>query len=206
MAETTLDFDEERRSSDEPATRAELLLLSPSFLVPCLHHAGLPVWDTLAIAEYLAELFPESRLLPDERAARARCRSVCGEMHAGFGNMRSALPMNLKGNIRLQSVGRRTNRYRSDRDDMARMSRVFRRSVSLRSTRHGRCEVRTGRYAVSHVSRPAVRSFRGVLRPNYGLTGGARMDRSCESGAGRSGGTRGRILAASFAAIACARG
>jgi glutathione S-transferase len=50
----------------------------------------------LAIAEYLNEVKPRAGLLPRDRAARARCRSVCGEMHSGFGNLRSALPMNLK--------------------------------------------------------------------------------------------------------------
>ena len=54
-------------------------------------------WDTLAIAEYLNEVKPESGLLPADRAARARCRSISGEMHHGFSNLRSALPMNLKG-------------------------------------------------------------------------------------------------------------
>jgi len=91
-----LDFDEFVVSSDDPATRAELLLLAPSFLVPCLDHDGIKIWDTLAIAEYLAELKPDAGLLPKERAARARCRSVSGEMHSGFANLRSALPMNLK--------------------------------------------------------------------------------------------------------------
>jgi glutathione S-transferase len=94
MAE--LDFDVSVVSSDDAASRAELLLLSPSFLVPCLEHDGLKIWDTLAIAEYLAELKPGGGLLPQERAARARCRSICGEMHSGFSNLRSALPMNLK--------------------------------------------------------------------------------------------------------------
>jgi len=92
-----LDFEELAVSSDDPATRAELLLLSPSFLVPCLEHDGIKIWDTLAIAEYLAELKPEADLLPKNRAARARCRSISGEMHSGFANLRSALPMNLKG-------------------------------------------------------------------------------------------------------------
>jgi hypothetical protein len=73
-----------------------LLLLSPSFLVPCLTHNGIKVWDTLAIAEYLNEILPEAGLLPKTRADRAHCRSICGEMHSGFSNMRSALPMNLK--------------------------------------------------------------------------------------------------------------
>jgi glutathione S-transferase len=93
----SLDFHEDVVSSDDPATRAELLLLSPSFLVPCLAHDGLKIWDTLAIGEYLNELFPAAGILPDTRAARARCRSISGEMHSGFGNLRSALPMNLKG-------------------------------------------------------------------------------------------------------------
>ncbi|HSK41892.1 MAG TPA: glutathione S-transferase family protein [Arenibaculum sp.] len=81
---------------DDPSTRAELLLLSPSFLVPCLEHEGVRVWDTLAIAEYLAELNPDAGLLPRDRRARAHCRSISGEMHSGFYNLRSALPMNMK--------------------------------------------------------------------------------------------------------------
>ena len=91
-----LEFVEQTVPVDDPANRAELLLLSPSILVPSLTHDGIRVWDTLAIAEYLNEVKPEAGLLPAKRAARARCRSICGEMHSGFANMRSALPMNLK--------------------------------------------------------------------------------------------------------------
>src|ERR1700694_523431 len=91
-----LEFDEKPLPSDDPSARAELLLLSPSFLVPCLTHDGVSVWDTLSIAEYLNEAIPDAELLPADRAARARCRSICGEMHSGFANLRSALPMNLK--------------------------------------------------------------------------------------------------------------
>ena len=91
-----LDFEEQQVPSDDPAVRAELLLLSPSFLVPRLSHDEVSVWDTLALAEYLHELRPQSGLLPASRVSRAHCRSICGEMHSGFGNLRSALPMNLK--------------------------------------------------------------------------------------------------------------
>src|ERR1700737_3053098 len=91
-----LDIEEQIISSDDASTRAELLLLSPSFRVPCLSHEGIKVWDTLAIAEYLNELLPGAGLLPQDRAARSHCRSICGEMHSGFSNLRSALPMNLK--------------------------------------------------------------------------------------------------------------
>jgi len=95
-----LDFKEELLSHDDPSTRAELLLLSPSFLVPCLTHNGLKVWDTLAIAEYLHEQFPKAGLLPSDPAARSHCRSIAGEMHSGFSNLRSALPMNLKAHYK----------------------------------------------------------------------------------------------------------
>lgn len=94
-----LDFEEKPISSDDASTRAELLLMSPSFLVPCLTHDGVKVWDTFAIAEYLSELKPETGLLPIDRAARAHCRSICGEMHSGFANLRSALPMNIKAHF-----------------------------------------------------------------------------------------------------------
>jgi glutathione S-transferase len=91
-----LKFVEEVVPVDDPTNRAELLLLSPSILVPCLTHQGIRIWDTLAIAEYLNEVRPKAGLLPADRGARARCRSICGEMHSGFTNLRSALPMNLK--------------------------------------------------------------------------------------------------------------
>jgi glutathione S-transferase len=83
-------------SVDDPSARAELLLLSPSFLVPCLTHDEIKVWDTLAIAAYLDEISPQAGLLPGDAKARAHCRAICGEMHSGFANLRSALPMNLK--------------------------------------------------------------------------------------------------------------
>jgi len=91
-----LDVEEKHLPASDPATRAELLLLSPSFLVPCLEHDGVKVWDTLAIAEYLNETRPQAKLLPADRKARAHCRAVSGEMHSGFANLRSSLPMNLK--------------------------------------------------------------------------------------------------------------
>lgn len=91
-----LDIAEARVSAEDPSIRAELLLQSSSFLVPRLDHDGLRIWDTLAIGEYLHELKPEAGLLPTDRAARAHCRSIAGEMHSGFANLRSALPMNIK--------------------------------------------------------------------------------------------------------------
>lgn len=91
-----LSFEEVMVSPDDADARRELLLLAPSIRVPCLTHDGAKVWNTLAIAHYLADQFPEAKLLPDDRLARAHCRSICGEMNSGFANLRSALPMNLK--------------------------------------------------------------------------------------------------------------
>lgn len=94
-----LSFKEEQLAADDPSARAEILLLSSSILVPCLRHQDVTVWDTLAIAEYLNEVRPKAGLLPSNRAARAHCRAICGEIHSGFSALRSALPMNLKGHF-----------------------------------------------------------------------------------------------------------
>jgi len=94
-----LDFTEHVIPPDDPAMKAEILLLSSSIRVPCLEHEGVRVWDTLAIGEYLNEIKPEAGLLPADRAARAHCRAICGEMHSGFSALRSSLPMNLKGHF-----------------------------------------------------------------------------------------------------------
>ena len=71
-----LEVEEEVVSTDDPSVRAELLLLSPSYLVPCLVHEGIRVWDTLAIGEYLNEVKPKAGLLPKDRATRAHCRGT----------------------------------------------------------------------------------------------------------------------------------
>jgi glutathione S-transferase len=91
-----LPFDEEQVDPHDAGTRAELLLQASSIRIPCLIHRGLRVWDTMAIAEYLHEVRPEARMFPEDSAARARCRSISGEMHSGFYALRSSLPMNLR--------------------------------------------------------------------------------------------------------------
>jgi glutathione S-transferase len=94
-----LPFEERILPPNDAGARAEILLLSPSILVPCLIHDGVKVWDTLAIGEYLHEVRPQAGLLPSDRAMRARCRSISGEMHSGFSALRSALPMNLQAHF-----------------------------------------------------------------------------------------------------------
>lgn len=94
-----LEFEERIVSADDAAARAEILLLSSSILVPRLDHDGVSVWDTLAIGEYLNETCPDAGLMPADRLMRARCRSICGEIHSGFTALRSSLPVNLKGHF-----------------------------------------------------------------------------------------------------------
>ncbi|MCL4757889.1 MAG: glutathione S-transferase [Rhodocyclaceae bacterium] len=81
--------------------------LSPTGKVPVLtdgHLGGLVIWDTLAICEYLAERHPDKHLWPADVAARARARSICAEMHSGFGAMRQHFIMNIEAS--LPDVGR----------------------------------------------------------------------------------------------------
>jgi len=94
-----LEFDEIVTSPDDASAKAEILLLSSSILVPCLRHDGATVWDTLAIADYLNEIMPDSGLMPADRIDRAHCRSICGEIHSGFTTLRASLPVNLKGHF-----------------------------------------------------------------------------------------------------------
>jgi glutathione S-transferase len=93
-------FKEVMLGTDNADARAELLLLSPSMLVPCLSHGKVKVWDTLAIGEYLNEIAPKAQLLPTNVVHRAHCRAICGEMHSGFAAMRASLPMNIKARIK----------------------------------------------------------------------------------------------------------
>jgi glutathione S-transferase len=77
--------------------------LSPVAKVPVLVDGDLAIWDTLAIAEYLAEQFPDKKLWPADKAARAHARSICAEMHSGFTALRNHCPMNIEA--RLPEIG-----------------------------------------------------------------------------------------------------
>ena len=106
--------------SPESKFKTELARISPAGRVPVLVDGDLAVWDTLAIAEYLAERFPEKKLWPQDVKARARARSVCAEMHSGFGSLRSHFPMNIEA--ALPEVGQRVLAEQAGvRDDLARL-------------------------------------------------------------------------------------
>jgi len=72
---------------------------SPTRQVPVLIVDGEPVWDTLAICEAVAELFPQKDLWPADARARRMARSICAEMHAGFRNLRGAMPVNIRASL-----------------------------------------------------------------------------------------------------------
>ena len=119
-----LEFDESPVAPDDPDSRQELLLLSPSMLVPRLVHNGITVWDTLAIAEYCAEVAPDAGLLPADQAVRAHCRAVSGEIHSGFYNLRSALPMNLKARHKSFRI------FTGARPDVERVKEIWRECLT----------------------------------------------------------------------------
>ena len=94
-----IEFDEVLIPLWQQGSRTEILRHSPSGKVPALQHGDVTVWESLAIGEYLAEIRPAARLWPEERDARAAARAVSHEMHAGFANLRRALPMNMRSSF-----------------------------------------------------------------------------------------------------------
>jgi len=102
MRQAGIEFEELRLrldlAEDSPFKRT-LATVAPSGTVPVLVDQGFAVWDTLAIAEYLAEKFPDQALWPGPQRERARARSLCAEMHAGFGALRTHFPMNIEASL-----------------------------------------------------------------------------------------------------------
>ncbi|AEG70562.1 glutathione S-transferase family protein [Ralstonia solanacearum] len=88
-------FEEIRLHLGSEGFAAEIRRYSPAGRVPVLVDGDITVWDSLAICETLAERFPRARLWPEDPKARAHARSICAEMHAGFANLRSQMPMNV---------------------------------------------------------------------------------------------------------------
>ncbi|WP_294769029.1 glutathione S-transferase family protein [uncultured Rhodoferax sp.] len=104
LKQAGIDFEEVMvRFDDETGNakfKAALSPLTPTLKVPLLVDGALAVWDSLAIAEYVAEQFSGTPLWPQETSARARARSICAEMHSGFGALRSACSMNIEADLR----------------------------------------------------------------------------------------------------------
>jgi glutathione S-transferase len=96
LKEKDVEFTETVILLDTPETAAQIAAESPSGRIPVLKHGGLVVWDSLAILEYAAELFPDRGFWPEGPKARAMARCVANEMHSGFMVLRNACPMNLR--------------------------------------------------------------------------------------------------------------
>lgn len=96
LSEAGIEFEEHRLALDTDAFTREISEFSPAAKVPVLALGDQSIWDTLAIAETVAERWPEKQLWPADAAARAHARSVSAEMHAGFQVMRDAMPMNCR--------------------------------------------------------------------------------------------------------------
>jgi glutathione S-transferase len=94
-----IDFEEIVVPLDLPETQPTIRKYSPSGRVPVLLHRGLPVWESLAIAEYLNELKPEAGLWPASLAARTHARAISTEMHAGFLDLRTNMPVNIRASF-----------------------------------------------------------------------------------------------------------
>jgi glutathione S-transferase len=123
LKQTGAAFDEIVIPLDRPDTKGKLLAASGSARVPVLRHGELTVWDSLAIGEYLAELFPEAGLWPAASEARAVARAVTAEMHAGFAALREHLPMDLRG--RDPARGRKAGAMPAVAGDIARIAEIW---------------------------------------------------------------------------------
>ena len=96
LREADIDFDEHRIALDVEDTARQIAEFSPAGKVPVMLLDDVAVWESLAIAETVADRWPEKKLWPDDADARAHARSVSAEMHSGFAELRSRMPMNCR--------------------------------------------------------------------------------------------------------------
>jgi glutathione S-transferase len=119
MREAGIDFDEHRILLDVDSTAAEIAAFNAGKTVPILQLDDVTVWDSLAIAETVAERWPEKKLWPDEPMQRAYARSICAEMHAGFQELRERMPMNCR------AMGRKVSLPDALTDDIDRVIAIW---------------------------------------------------------------------------------
>jgi glutathione S-transferase len=149
-------FDEVQVRLRLPDSKQNILRHSPSGFVPVLKHNGLTIWDSLAIAEYLAEQFPQKHLWPADGAARARARSISAEMHSGFAPLRTHMSMDLLGSHPGQG-----HDQEGVAGNISRVQEIWRdaraiwrgRPVSIWRLQHRRCDVCAGGQPLSHLWR-----------------------------------------------------
>ena len=159
----------------QPDTALHIRRYSPSGKVPVLLAGGLRIWDSLAIAEYLAEEHPD--LWPADRAARALARAVCCEMHSGFAALRTFLPMDFTA--RFDPPGKLLAPVEGDIDRIVAhlggvpAAAAGPRAVPVRPVHHRRCHVRAGLLALRDLCRAAAGSGAGLCRAHDGPAGDA---------------------------------
>jgi glutathione S-transferase len=151
---------------DRDDTASNIAAYSASGRVPVLLAGSITVWDSLAICEYLAEQFPELHLWPQDVAARATARSVCAEMHSGFGGLRSAMSMSIKARF----PGR--GRTAAAQADIGRISEIWEECLS----RFGHHEFLFGEFSIADAFfAPVVMRFR-----TYGVALAPALNAYCE--------------------------
>jgi len=99
LAQTGVQFDCKTILLDQDDTKSNIAKVNPAGRVPVLHHDDLIVWDSLAICEYANELYPDAKLWPADRKARARARAISAEMHSSFAPLRRDMPMDIGGSL-----------------------------------------------------------------------------------------------------------
>lgn len=96
LREAGIEFEEHKIALDVETTAAEMAQHCPGRTVPVLQLNETVIWDTQAIAETVAERWPDAQLWPSDADARAYARSICAEMHSGFAELRNRMPMNCR--------------------------------------------------------------------------------------------------------------
>ena len=100
-----IDFEEVQLKFHTEGWKRDIGRWSPTGRVPVLWLDGEPVWDTLAIAETVADRWPERRAWPADARGRAVARAMCAEMHSSFHALRQAMPMNIRGSYPGRGMG-----------------------------------------------------------------------------------------------------
>ncbi|MES2741135.1 MAG: glutathione S-transferase family protein [Pseudomonadota bacterium] len=159
-------FQEVRVLLDREDTANRIAGYTASGRVPVLLAGEMTIWDSLAICEYLAEQFPDLHLWPQDVAARATARSICAEMHSGFGGLRNAMSMNIKAHL----PGR--GRNAESQADIGRISEIWEECLS----RFGHHQFLFGAFSIADAFyAPVVMRFR-----TYGVSLAPALNAYCE--------------------------
>ncbi|MCD1264311.1 glutathione S-transferase [Shinella sumterensis] len=117
-------FTDEVIPFDFPAGNPKFKAISPTGRVPVLHHGDVRVWESLAIIEYVAELFPDKGIWPKDAGARAEARAISMEMLSGFRALRNACPMNIRREPRAIALPDGVT------DDVARIETIWKEALA----------------------------------------------------------------------------